>query len=288
MTGPVAAKFVAPSFKHLFSLAGKTAVITGGSGGLGLALSKYLLQAGASLALVDNDLPKLEPAAVSLAEWIKGHHDGQPEETRQSLGEQLISSWACDVADHSQVKSTMEAIREHHAKPLDILVNTAGYCELIKAVDYPAQKIKRMVDVNLNGSMFVATEFARTLMTDNHPGSVILIASMSGSIVNHPQIQTPYNMTKAGVIHQAKSLASEWAPYNIRVNSLSPGYMTTPLTKALMEREPELYRQWLSKIPMDRMADPAEFAGPVIFMASDASSYMTGHDLIVDGGYTVW
>ena len=110
---------------------------------------------------------------------------------------------------------------------------------------------------------------------------------MSGSIVNFPQLQTPYNISKAGVIHLAKSLASEWSSYGIRVNSLSPGYILTPLTRAIIEAEGKLKAQWEAQIPMGRMADPEEFAGPVIYMASDASSYMTGSDVIVDGGYCV-
>ncbi|KAA8902622.1 hypothetical protein TRICI_005840 [Trichomonascus ciferrii] len=276
---------VAAPAKQLFSLVGKTAVITGGSGDMGFTVSKYLLQAGASLALIDNNLPKLEPAASSLSEWYKTYRqeNNEPEDSKQ-----IISSWACDISDVAQVKSTMEAIRKHHAKPLDVLINTAGYCENVTALDYSPLNLKRIVDVNLNGSMFVATEFARTLIADNHPGSVILVASMSGSIVNHPQPQTPYNMTKAGVIHMAKSLSAEWAKHNIRVNSLSPGYIMGPLTKKVMEADADLGNTWMSRVPMDRMADPSEFAGPIIFMASDASSYMNGHDLVVDGGYSVW
>ncbi|ANB10955.1 Sps19p [Sugiyamaella lignohabitans] len=276
MTAPVL-------FKNMFSLAGKTAVITGGSGGLGLSVSKYLLQAGASLALIDNNLPKLEPAAADLSKWYN-----EPVNKVEYEHKQIISSWACDISDATQVESTIQAIRAHHAKPLDILINAAGYCENISAVEYPALNIKRIVDVNLNGSLFMAREFAKSLIADNHPGSIILVASMSGSIINYPQPQTPYNMTKAGVIHLAKSLASEWAAHNIRVNSLSPGYILTPLTKAIIDSDARLKAEWESKVPLGRMADPSEFAGPIIYMSSAASSYMTGHDLVVDGGYTFW
>jgi D-arabinitol 2-dehydrogenase len=272
-----------PPPRNMFSLAGKTVVVTGGSGGLGMTVSRYLLQAGASLALIDNNLPKLEPAATTLSEWYS-----DPANKVDHAENQIISSWACDISDADQVQSTVAAIRNHHRKPLDVLVNAAGYCENIPAIDYPALNIKRLVDVNLTGSLFMAREFAKCLIADNHPGSIILIASMSGSVVNFPQPQTPYNMTKAGVIHMAKSLASEWASHNIRVNSLSPGYILTPLTKAIIDTDTRLKAEWESKVPLGRMADPEEFAGPIIFMASGASSYMTGHDLVVDGGYTVW
>ncbi|CAN6669232.1 probable NADP-dependent mannitol dehydrogenase [Trichomonascus vanleenenianus] len=274
---------VAPAYNRLFSLAGKTAVITGGSGGMGVTVARYLLQAGASLALIDNNKANLEPAAQGLGDLLAQMEPQQPEGKQQ-----IISSWVCDISDPEQVKTTIAQIRAHHAAPLDILINTAGYCENIAATEYPSENVKRLIDVNLNGSFFVATEVAKTLMADKVPGSIILIASMSGIIVNSPQAQTPYNVSKAGVIHMAKSLASEWAPYNIRVNSLSPGYILTPLTKSILEKDAELKKSWETRVPLNRMADPSEFAGPLIFMSSDASSYMTGHDLVVDGGYTVW
>lgn len=339
----------------LFSLAKKTAIITGGSGGLGIAAAKQLLRAGASVALVDNNLPRIQPAAEQLLEWYKtaneAHHNVRPtpiyasptangnntassgveadlEEKHQphdstkpdisveasadgrqsavaqdaaraheavgSVGkgsnfpQQRISAWACDVSDVHQVSDTVKAIREHHKSPLDILVNCAGFCENLTAFEYPNSSVKRLLDVNLMGSYNFATEVAKSLVEDGVPGSLILVASMSGSIVNDPQPQTPYNMSKAGVIHMAKSLAAEWAPYKIRVNTLSPGYILTPLTRHIIETDSELRNDWETRIPFRRMAEPEEFGGPIVFMASDASSYMTGHDLIVDGGYTIW
>lgn len=341
----------------LFSLAKKTAVITGGSGGLGIAAAKQLLRAGASVALVDNNLPRIQPAAEQLLEWYKtaneAHHNVRPTpiyasptgthkvsetETESTTGglnehsphditkpdisldasayssqssvahdaaraheaagippgkgknfpQQRISAWACDVSDVHQVSDTVKAIREHHKSPLDILVNCAGFCENMTAFDYPNPQVKRLLDVNLMGSYNFATEVAKSLVLDESPGSLILVASMSGSIVNDPQPQTPYNMSKAGVIHMAKSLAAEWAQYNIRVNTLSPGYILTPLTRHIIETDGELRNDWERRIPFRRMAEPEEFGGPIVFMASDASSYMTGHDLIVDGGYTIW
>lgn len=267
---------------HLFSLAGKIGVVTGGSGGIALAISRYLLQAGASVALVDNNLPRLESAAQELAKWY-----GKSKNAKYAVG-RVVSSWACDISNVVQVESTFRAIRDHYGDTLNVLINAAGYCENISAVDYPSDKLRRIIDVNLNGSLFVAREFAKLLIAEKKPGSIILVASMSGSIVNYPQEQTPYNVSKAAVIHMAKSLASEWAKYGIRVNSLSPGYTLTALTRAILENDTRLKTEWESKIPLGRMAEPEELAGPILFMASDASSYMTGHNLIIDGGYTVW
>lgn len=277
---------VMPNVKQLFNLSGKTAVITGASGGLLHTVSKYFLQAGASVALIDNNMEQLEPSVKKLTDWYNTPGNKLDGFTDQK---QIISSWACDIADSQKVENTINAIRQHHDSPLNVLINGAGYNEKFYAEEYPADKFKRIIDVNLNGSMFVSQAVANTLIKDGQPGSFILVGSMSGSIINRPPLmQTGYNTSKAGVIHMAKSLASEWAKHNIRVNCLSPGYIATPMTKELMEANPTVKAEWEGQTPMSRMAEPYEFAGPLLYMASDASSFMTGHDLLVDGGFTVW
>lgn len=286
----------ASPLQNLFSLAGKTVVITGASGGMASTVSRYLLGAGAEfLALLDMDANALDRTQKQL----------QVEFPRARL-----AHWVCNISNELVVRQVLAEVRAAAGQQLDVLINTAGYCENISALDYGADRVNRLLHVNLTGSMIVATEFARTVLADlkidpaqpsatpeelarthNKPlhttASIILIASMSGHIINHPQPQTPYNISKAGVIHLAKSLASEWAPYGIRVNSLSPGYILTPLTRAILDRDPALKANWEAGVPTLRMAEPDEFAGPIIFMAADASSYMTGADLVVDGGYTV-
>lgn len=282
---------------NLFGLTGKAAVITGASGGMASTVSKYLLDAGVEfLALMDIGQAGLNHTLKLL---------------RINHPTVRIETFVCDISDAEVVRATMTKIREAAGVKLDILVNTAGFCENFSALDYPVDRMLKLLQVNLAGSMIVATEFARTVIQDlgipehqkswelskdkttelNRPlqttASIILIASMSGHIINHPQPQAPYNMSKAGVIHLAKSLASEWAPYGIRVNSLSPGYILTPLTKAILDKDPALKAEWEAGVPNGRMAEPDEFAGPIIFLASNASSYMTGSDMIVDGGYTV-
>jgi D-arabinitol 2-dehydrogenase len=111
---------------------------------------------------------------------------------------------------------------------------------------------------------------------------------MSGVVVNHPQPQVAYNMSKAGVIHLTKTLACEWSQYGIRVNCLSPGYILTPLTKNVIGGHVELKNEWESRIPMGRMAETKEFVGSIIYLASQASTYTTGENLVVDGGYQCW
>ncbi|KAI1025595.1 hypothetical protein LB503_006864 [Fusarium chuoi] len=119
------------------------------------------------------------------------------------------------------------------------------------------------------------------------PGSIVMIGSMSGAIVNVPQPQAPYNAAKAGVRHLAASLAVEWAHANIRVNCISPGYMLTALTQKILDDNPDLKAKWTSLIPQGKMGQPQDLMGPVAFLLSDASSYVTGADIRVDGGYTV-
>ncbi|KAF5101676.1 hypothetical protein D0Z00_000750 [Geotrichum galactomycetum] len=320
---------------NLFSLAGKSVVITGASGGMATTVGRYLLNAGASsIALIDKSSAGLAATAKFLREDQQQQHKLALASARTlGLGNAAplpqasrITTWECDVSSQDHVRDTMHAIRTQNGAPLNVLVNTAGYCENISALDYPGTKLTQLLNVNLAGAMIVATEFARTVISDidmetharqmsnldvpaattpetelsaadsaarhhNQPlstsASIVLIGSMSGSIVNFPQLQTPYNISKAGVIHLAKSLASEWASYGIRVNSLSPGYILTPLTRAIIEANGRLKAQWEAQIPVGRMAEPEEFAGPIIYMASDASSYMTGSDIIVDGGYCV-
>jgi NAD(P)-dependent dehydrogenase (short-subunit alcohol dehydrogenase family) len=140
-----------------------------------------------------------------------------------------------------------------------------------------------VIDIDLKGT-FLCSQAAGRVMIAQGSGSIINIASMSGSIVNIPQCQASYNAAKAGVMQLTRSLAAEWAQHNVRVNSVSPGYTATEMTKTV----PEYHEGWCKLIPMGRMAEPREIVGAVIYLASDASTYTTGHDLVIDGGYTCW
>ncbi|KAL4077253.1 hypothetical protein V8B97DRAFT_1940593 [Scleroderma yunnanense] len=144
--------------------------------------------------------------------------------------------------------------------------------------------MKLLYDINVHGAFFTAREAARN-MIPRGSGSIILVASMSASIVNIPQLQTPYNASKAAVKHMAASLAVEWAKKGVRVNSLSPGYMQTKLTKTILAHNQELKKTWEGLTPMGRMGEPEDLSGAVVFLASDASQFMTGTDMRVDGGY---
>lgn len=266
-----------------FRLDGKLTILTGGSGGLASVISRALIAQGSDVALVDMNLERTKAAAKDVVAWTE-------ENLKQSPGAVgKVSAWACNIGDATSVEETFQAINEHHGQIANILINTAGYCENYPAEEYPALNAEGIMKVNALGSFFVSQSFARPLIANKLSGSLILIGSMSGTIVNDPQPQALYNMSKAGVIHLAKSLACEWAKYNIRVNTLSPGYILTPLTRNVIAGHSEMKDAWESKIPVHRMAEPKEFVGAILYLASDsASSYTTGHNLVVDGGYECW
>lgn len=177
------------------------------------------------------------------------------------------------------------AIVKEHGK-VDGLVTSAGFCENVDAVHYPYDRMKKLWGVNVDGTYLFCVEAAKHFMGRNAPGSIVCIGSMSGSIVNVPQPQAPYNASKAAVRHLVSSFAVEWAQHNIRVNNISPGYMFTALTKQIIDNNPDLYRQWTSLVPQGKMGRPEDLMGAVVFLLSDASGYVTGADLAVDGGYT--
>lgn len=145
---------------------------------------------------------------------------------------------------------------------------------------------RRLIDINLNGSFVCAQAAGRHMIRQGSGGSIILIGSMSGTIVNWPQEQCCYNASKAGVVHLGKSLAAEWAKYGIRVNSISPGYMDTALNKVpALDAQKKL---WKERTPMGRLGEVHELNNLAVFLASEASSFMTGSDVICDGGYCTW
>jgi len=250
------------------SLKDRVAVVTGAGRGIGLEIANALTEAGAT---------------VVIAEIV--------EETGRQAAERLARSgrkaefYALDVTDSVAVNHAADAIVGKYGK-VDILVNNAGYAANIKAEDYPDDEYYKLMRLNLDGVMFSSRAFGRHMLAAGK-GCIVNTGSMSGLIVNKPQPQAAYNASKAAVHMLTRSLACEWAKSGIRVNAVAPGYINTEMT--LRGRaNAEWNACWLEMTPMGRCGEPCEVASAVLFLASDAASYITGTVLSVDGGYTAW
>ena len=240
-------------------LSGKLVVITGGGRGIGLATAERFRAQGSRVVVVDLAM------------------------TSPDLDAEFLP---VDVTDAEAVEAAASDVAARFGAP-DVVLNAAGIVRSASAEDMTVADWRQVVDIDLSGTFYVCQAFGRRML-DAGRGSVINIASMSGSISNFPQKQVSYNAAKAGVVHLTKTLAGEWADRGVRVNSVSPGYIATDLTAALLEREPELGVTWRERTPMRRLGTPDEVASVILFLASEASSFMTGSDVIADGGYTVW
>ncbi|KAH8662024.1 hypothetical protein BX600DRAFT_512903 [Xylariales sp. PMI_506] len=262
-----------------FSLEGKVGIVTGGARGLGLVMGQGMVISGSNLAIVDMNKEEAEKQAVDLVETFRKENPGAARVPK-------VTAHYADVSDAESVQRCIDEVIAEHGK-IDNLVTSAGFTENFQAIDYPIDRMRKLWGVNVDGTYLFATTVAKHLMDRKAPGSMVLIGSMSGSIVNVPQPQTPYNISKAAVRHLAASLAVEWAHVGIRVNCISPGYMLTALTEKILDEKPDLKKQWTSLIPQGKMGLPVDLMGPVTFLLSDASAYVTGADLRVDGGYTL-
>ncbi|KAI9812786.1 MAG: hypothetical protein M1827_004543 [Pycnora praestabilis] len=272
-----------------FSLEGNVGVVTGGARGLGLVMSQALVISGADVALVDMNRDEAQKQAKELEAGFLRENPGaerQGTQDKHICRVPKITAHFADVSSPTSVNQAIDDVLKHHGK-IDNLVTSAGFTENYDAISYPHDRMQKLWGVNVDGTYLFAVGVAKHLMQRNANGSICFIGSMSGVIVNVPQPQAPYNAAKAAVKHLASSLAVEWAHAGIRVNCISPGYMLTALTKKILDENPELQRQWTSLIPQGKMGDPEDLMGAVTFLLSDASKYITGADLRVDGGYTV-
>jgi NAD(P)-dependent dehydrogenase (short-subunit alcohol dehydrogenase family) len=248
-----------------FRLGGRTAVVTGGGQGIGLACVEALAEAGARVVIADHDARVAQTA--------------RDEMRKKGYDTEIVDM---DVTNSRRVTEVADQLGN-----VDILVNNAG----IARSETPAETVTdehwlNVIDVNLNGTFWCCRAFGKHMLAAK-AGTIVNVGSMSGFIVNKPQEQCYYNASKAAVHHLTKSLAAEWGARGVRVNAVAPTYIETPLN-AFVKSNPKMYDAWIGGTPMARMGQVEEIASVVLFLASDAASLMTGSVVLVDGGYTCW
>ncbi|WP_210146024.1 glucose 1-dehydrogenase [Staphylococcus sp. GDY8P55P] len=251
-----------------FKLDGKVAIVTGGAMGLGKAMATALAQAGANIVIADIN----EAVANDTAQEI-----------RETESVEAIAL-KVDVTNPDAVNQMVEEVTKQFNK-IDILVNNAGMTINAKAEEMSFEDWNKVINLNLNGIFLVAQSVGRVMIKQGY-GSIINTSSMSGLIANKPQEQCSYNASKAGVIMLTKSLAMEWSKYNIKVNTIAPGYMKTELTKPFFDQGGAMIEDWMGFTPMGRPGTPNELGGIVVYLTSDASSFAQGSVFTIDGGYT--
>jgi NAD(P)-dependent dehydrogenase (short-subunit alcohol dehydrogenase family) len=249
-----------------FDLQGRTAVVTGSTRGLGRTFALALAEAGASIVVVGRDAAAADGVEAELAD-------------RGAASRTVLA----DVTERHDVERVLAESTEAFGR-VDVLVNNAGACVHKPALDVTDDEWRHVMSTNLDGLWIASQVFGRH-MVERGGGTIVNVGSMSGDIVNRPQWQPAYNASKAAVHHLTRSLAAEWAPLGVRVNALAPGYMKTEMSPV---DDPQFRQRWIDDAPMQRYGMPEELAPAIVFLASDASSFMTGAVLTVDGGYTAF
>jgi NAD(P)-dependent dehydrogenase (short-subunit alcohol dehydrogenase family) len=249
-----------------FGLKDRRALVTGGNRGLGRAFALALAEAGADVAIAARDSARNDQVVGEI-------------EARGRRGFAVPA----DITQRAEVTALVADVTAELGG-IDILVNNAGIAIHRPALEVPDEEWQQVIDLNLTALWNTSTAVART-MIDAGGGVIVNVGSMSAQIVNRPQWQASYNASKAAVHHLTRSLAAEWAPHNIRVNAIAPGYVKTEM--APVDR-PEFRQNWILDAPLQRYATPGEIAPSVVYLASPASAFMTGSVLLIDGGYSVY
>lgn len=248
-----------------FKLDGKVAIVTGAGQGIGKRVAMGYLQAGAKVVLAALADDNLTATAAEFERTFPGRSVAAP----------------CDVASQSSVDALVASTLAKWGR-IDIAVCNAGVVSFNGLEAMPLAEFERIMKVNVSGVFLTAQACAKQMIAQGEGGSVIVTASMSATVINTPQKIGHYCASKAAAKQLAKAMAVEFAEHNVRVNSISPGYIMTELVEPLTE----MHALWKPQIPMRRLGTPEELMGLYLYLASDASRYMTGSDLIIDGGFT--
>lgn len=249
-----------------FDLTGRVALVTGATKGLGRAFAHALAEAGADIVIGGRD----EAGAAQ----VKAEIEDRGRRAAVHLG---------DITERAQAQALADAAIEAFGH-VDVLVNNAGACVHRPSLEVTDDEWRHVMSVNVD-AVWLMAQIVGAHMVERGKGSIINIGSMSGAIVNRPQWQPAYNASKAAVHHLTRSLAAEWAPRGVRVNALAPGYIQTAMSPV---DDPQFRRMWIEDAPMERCGQPEELGGAIVFLASDASSFVTGSVLTADGGYSVF
>ncbi|MBI3864732.1 MAG: glucose 1-dehydrogenase [Planctomycetia bacterium] len=249
----------------VFDLSGRVALVTGGAQGLGAAIARALADQGAAIALVDVQAEAVAAAAAELSR-----------ETGRAVEDHY-----CDTRDRAQVEGCVSRIAERFGR-IDILVNNAGIHRRGTPTDFQPQDLEDVLAVNLTGCYHVAGAVGKVMLAQQR-GSVINVSALGGGLAGLGRGGSIYAMTKGGIVALTRDLAAEWGKHGIRVNAIAPGWIRTPMTQAL-QNDPQRAGKVLERVPLRRWGEPADVAGVVAFLASDAAAYVTGCTIPIDGG----
>jgi len=253
---------------ELFDLSGRVAIVTGGGSGIGRHMAQALAEGGANVVLCARKVERCEQAAAEIAE----------------LGVRTLAL-RCDVREPDDVHAVVERTRDELGR-IDVLVNNAGTAWGAPPEEMPLQGWQKVIDVNLTGVFLFAQAAGRAMIADGRGGKIVNIASVAGLGGAPPEVMNaiPYNASKGGVIAFTRDLACKWARHGINVNAIAPGWFPSEMSRVVLDQNPDL----VERIPLRRYGGTDDLKGVILFLASPASDYVTGHTLVVDGGQSAW